>query len=325
MDEINKLPVLILAYNRFEKFNRCVNNLYKQGIKEIFVSIDGPLNFEDLRQQNMIFQFCKNNTLKLNLNINYLEKNYGCRIGPLKGITWFFEKNQFGVVLEDDVIVSKKCMELFLKLLKKILKAQNICQFLHFMNLLIKILSQFILCPFGEVGAGLHGLINGISIWIFLSKIKNYSLWQIYKLIPSELRSVEIANMIKLCHLNLFDAWDYEFNLSHIVNNYSSLTIGGINNYVYGFDESATHTIDKESIGVDFNLFSERKIDENTIKKLSYKEASLLLNKCGFQYKTKQNRFFRLKSFVKAELYSILIFLRIFKRRYQKILQNKYY
>ena len=35
MDEINKLPVLILAYNRFEKFNRCVIT-FKQGIKEIF-------------------------------------------------------------------------------------------------------------------------------------------------------------------------------------------------------------------------------------------------------------------------------------------------
>ena len=31
------------------------------------------------------------------------------------------------------------------------------------------------------------------------------------------------------------DAWDYEFNFSHIVNN-KKFTIGGINNYVYGFE-----------------------------------------------------------------------------------------
>ena len=44
MSDISNLPVLILAYNRFDKFNKCINTLYKQGIKKIFLSIDGPKN-----------------------------------------------------------------------------------------------------------------------------------------------------------------------------------------------------------------------------------------------------------------------------------------
>ena len=71
---------------------------------------------------------------------------------------------------------------------------------------------------------------------------------------------IETAELIKSCQLNLLDAWDYEFNFSHIVNNKKSLTIGGINNYVYGFDDSATHTVNIENIGIDFDLFCERKL-----------------------------------------------------------------
>ena len=34
MGEIKDLPVLILGYNRFEKFTRCISTLEKQGIKK---------------------------------------------------------------------------------------------------------------------------------------------------------------------------------------------------------------------------------------------------------------------------------------------------
>ena len=79
---------------------------------------------------------------------------------------------------------------------------------------------------------------------------------------PLELRSMETVKLVKASQLNLLDAWDYEFNFSHVVNNNSSLTMGGINNFVYGFDESSTHAIDIDSTGIDFNLFGEREFDE---------------------------------------------------------------
>ena len=96
----------------------------------------------------------------------------------------------------------------------------------------------------------------------FFEKIKNFNIWQLYNLLPHELRLIETAEIIKSCQLNLLDAWDYEFNFSHLVNNKRSLTIGGINSYVYGFDSSATHTANIENLGIDFDLFCERNIDE---------------------------------------------------------------
>ena len=37
MNSLKDLPVLILAYNRYEKFYHCINTLKKQGIKKKFL------------------------------------------------------------------------------------------------------------------------------------------------------------------------------------------------------------------------------------------------------------------------------------------------
>ena len=113
MQKLENLPVLILAYNRYDKFFRCLESLYKQGIKKVYVSIDGPLNVYDRKAQENIRNFCKSNSLDLDIKLKILSKNYGCRNGPINGISWFFEENKYGVILEDDVILSKNCIEIF--------------------------------------------------------------------------------------------------------------------------------------------------------------------------------------------------------------------
>ena len=63
MLNIKELPVLILGYNRFEKFTRCITTLQEQGIKNIYVSIDGPKNEFDEEVQKKIINFCFNSKL----------------------------------------------------------------------------------------------------------------------------------------------------------------------------------------------------------------------------------------------------------------------
>ena len=124
MNSLQDLPVLILAYNRYEKFYHCINTLKKQGIKKIFLSIDGPKNIKDKKIQEKIYNYCKNNKSDLEIKINQFKNNYGAGLARYHG---FFLHNAFGVVLEDDVIVSKRCMESFL-LLKKYQITMISCQ-----------------------------------------------------------------------------------------------------------------------------------------------------------------------------------------------------
>ena len=155
----------------------------------------------------------------------------------------------------------------------------------------------------------------------FSKRIRNLNIWQIYNLLPEEYRLIETAELIKSCQLNLMDAWDYEFNFSHIVNKKHSLTIGGINNYVYGFDNSATHTTSIENVGIDFNLFCERNVDKLKIMKLGHNNNISTLRKCGFLTSKNKNIFSIKIDFLRSLFFSFIFYLRIVKRNAFK----KYY
>lgn len=321
MQRLEKLPFLILAYNRFDKFERCINTLHSQGIKEIFVSIDGPQNILDKKNQLKIYEFCNENKFELNIKINQLNKNYGCRLGPIEGITWFFKNNEYGVILEDDVIISKKCIEIFSFLLNEdsYKDCMSISSFNEFTN---KKIESIYAMPVWRSWGWAGWAYKWEKYLSFSNKIKNYNLLQLYNLLPFEFRSIETAKLVKASQLDLLDAWDYEFNFTHVVNKKFSITLGGINNFVYGFDRSATHTIDENSSGIDFSLFKEREIDHNELIKDRFKFYRPILKKCGFKYSYKKNRFSDIEVFFKCIIYTFIFRLRIIKRFMFKTFKN---
>jgi len=314
MNDIKDLPILILGYNRFDKFKRCLNTLQEQGISKIFVSLDGPKNSFDISAQKKIINFCQNKKLSLDIRLKKLDKNYGCRIGPIKGISWFFEENKFGVIFEDDVIVSKKCIELFFKLLQEYCSNEKVISISSFNEFTNKEIESIYDIPVWRS----WGWATWAEKWKmhldFSNEIKKLTTWQLYNLLPKQFRSIVIAELIKSCQLNLMDAWDYEFNFTHIVNNKKSLTIGGINNYVYGFDDSATHTHNIDNVEIDFDLFCERKIDYSKILTLDKGKNIATLKKCGFSYQQNNNFLNLISSFTRYLYYSFIFRLRIIKR-----------
>mgnify|MGYP001160828237 FL=1 len=321
MHDIDELPILVLAYNRFDKFKKCINTLYSQGVRKIFISIDGPKNSLDIKEQKKIERFCKKNMFEIDFKLNFLQYNNGCRLGPIKGISWFFQQNKYGVVLEDDVIISNKCLETFCFLLQKNIYKKNYMSLSSFNEYAINENEQLYSMPVWRS----WGWATWAEKWIehinFSEKINNFNFWKLYNLLPLELRSIETINLLKASQLNLLDAWDYEFNFSHIANNLKSLTIGGINNYVYGFDDSATHPINLESLDIDFNLFNKTQIDKSIIKICNYEESNKIMKKCGFFYDHKKyKKNFNFSDLFLGTIFRLIFFLRIIKRIIFRIL-----
>ncbi len=320
MQKLEKLSVLILAYNRFDKFKRCIETLSKQGIKKIFLSIDGPKNKNDLKNQKKIKMFCKNNEYGMKIIINQLDNNYGCRLGPLKGISWFFSKNQYGIILEDDVTLSKKCIEAFSYLLEKYSNNEEFLSITSFNELTNRKIESLYAMPIWRSGGWASWAHKWESHINFSYKIKSLNMWDLYKLLPKHFRSIKTVRLVKASQLNFIDAWDYEFNFSHLVNMKKSLTIGGINCFNYGFDDTATHPMDSNSIGIDFQLFDEREINLNNIIQLRNDKLISILRKCGFYYNKDLNFTKFLFDFFKLIFYSVIFRLRIIKRIIYKTL-----
>ena len=102
--------VLILGYKRPLQIERILTLCLDEGIKSIFVSIDGAVahDLDGLTKNNEIraliskYQELYPNRIRAHFN----SENNGCASTMLSSLDWFFSHNNYGIILEDDCIPS---------------------------------------------------------------------------------------------------------------------------------------------------------------------------------------------------------------------------
>jgi hypothetical protein len=97
-------PILIIGFNRPDLFAQVVDQVRLVCPQLIYVAIDGPRNqkdqdkIEDIKKQvAKMEKWCKVKT-------KFQDKNLGCKLGPVTAMNWFFEKEEMGIIMEDDVL-----------------------------------------------------------------------------------------------------------------------------------------------------------------------------------------------------------------------------
>ena len=101
-----KTPILFLIYNRPQYTKKVFNIIQKMRPETLFVSADGPnLNKvgDDLLCKDTR-SIIENIDWPCKVSLNFSDTNLGCRLGVTKGINWFFENNEEGIILEDDCL-----------------------------------------------------------------------------------------------------------------------------------------------------------------------------------------------------------------------------
>ena len=105
-----KLPILVVAYNRPTMVEKVMHVIQVYRPNRIYIACDGP-RFEKEGDRERVIQTretlmsainweCETHTL-------FRERNVGCAHGVSDAITWFFTNEEYGVIIEDDVIVSQ--------------------------------------------------------------------------------------------------------------------------------------------------------------------------------------------------------------------------
>ena len=101
------IPCLLVAFVRTEGTLRTLRQLLENGFRKIYVSIDGPRNQSDKDLQKVLFHEIADliTSSGIKINVKLADENLGLSAAVLRGIDWFFENEDQGIILEDDLII----------------------------------------------------------------------------------------------------------------------------------------------------------------------------------------------------------------------------
>lgn len=103
-----RIPVLILGYMRFENIKKILDSCVNEQTGRIYLSIDGAKNndsqFYQVQAVAEVLEHAR--SLGLSVNVRHRHSNAGLAVAVIEGISWFFEHEEFGIILEDDLQIA---------------------------------------------------------------------------------------------------------------------------------------------------------------------------------------------------------------------------
>ena len=102
------IPVLLMGFNRPDLLTRALESLREKGVKNLYVSLDGPRFENEISSCEECFQCVQQYRESFDLKVLSRSSNLGCYLGVISNIDWFFSQVNFGIILEDDCIVDEE-------------------------------------------------------------------------------------------------------------------------------------------------------------------------------------------------------------------------
>ena len=99
-------PVLLIAFNRPETTARVLHSLAEIQPHKLYVACDGPRSGrpEEARRCEAVRALASQMDWPCDVQTLFQPSNLGCRAGVTAALDWFFEQEEEGIVLEDDIV-----------------------------------------------------------------------------------------------------------------------------------------------------------------------------------------------------------------------------
>lgn len=234
-------PALIIAFARENGLKSLVSTSISAGIKKIYVAIDGPKSENQEIAQSRMRDYLEDvrRIEDVDIRIWQREENLGAAVGVVSAVNWFFNNEDAGLILEDDLEPS-----------------------LDFFNFASSCLEHYKDSPDVWLVAGSRmnpeSDDSGISEWSHYPMIWGWATWanrwevMSTKMIEMDQPSLrgffnKRANFWRIgamrAQRGLVDAWDIP--LAYVQFRERKLTVIPPVNLVsnVGFDANATHTV----------------------------------------------------------------------------------
>lgn len=244
-------PVLFIIFNRPETTQIVFDAIRNIKPSRLYVAADGPRPTvgTDVTRCAQARKIIEQVDWNCAVKTQFRDKNLNCGVGPSTAMTWFFENEEEGIILEDDCLPSESFFWFCRELLEKY---RNDSRVMHIggNNFLDGLTNDSDSYYFSR-----SGHIWGWATWRRAWKCFDYNIALYEKVKESGFFDKYFLNwMEKSYRLRKLDAtaakrgsvdwWDYQWDFARYIN--SGLAIVPQKNLVknLGFGEGATHTTD---------------------------------------------------------------------------------
>ena len=128
--DTRSLPVLYFFFNRPKYITESFGRIAKSRPRRLYVACDGPRM--GVTDEATVVSSCRDQVLSqidwdCDLRVFFSDRNHGRTSFIPMAIDWFFSTEPFGVIIEDDCIVSTTFFEFCLKLLESKAGDKKLC------------------------------------------------------------------------------------------------------------------------------------------------------------------------------------------------------
>ncbi|TGK78430.1 hypothetical protein EHQ24_17935 [Leptospira noumeaensis] len=99
-----KLPVLLIGFNRPDLTEITLNRILEYKPTIIYFAVDGARDGKEgeVDKVTSVRQLMEKIPKSVQVKTRFSKNNQGCRLGVSSAISWFFESEEMGIILEDD-------------------------------------------------------------------------------------------------------------------------------------------------------------------------------------------------------------------------------
>lgn len=249
---MSKSPVLLIAFNRPDTTERVMEQIKLSKPSRLYIAVDGPRASRP--DEKAICDLVKTQTLAqvtwpCEVKTLFREKNLGCKMGVSSAISWFFEHEESGVILEDDCLPHQSFFDFCDELLEKYKEDDRIAMISG-----DNYAEQFLIAE--SYGFTRYPHIWGWASWRRVWANYDVGLSQLSDILakhgtslftskekPNPKEAALWARNFSEVHQGKIDTWDYQFAFQAFIRRQLSIfpKYNLISNI--GFDSRATHTL----------------------------------------------------------------------------------
>lgn len=244
-----KSPVLFLVFNRPDTTLKVLNEIREARPSKLYIAADGPRkgNEQDIRLCKETLAVVSNIDWDCEVKTLFREKNLGCKEAISSAITWFFEQEEEGIILEDDCLPAKSFFYFCDEMLDRYRDDKRI-RHITGTNMQLGQTWGDASYYFG-LATNVWGWASWRRVWNDYDKdLSKYEAaeveHQLRNIFEDEFLAAQWFSIFKKLKLKEIDTWDYQLTLINYFNH--SLSVNPNVNLIrnIGFRADATHTPD---------------------------------------------------------------------------------